>query len=129
MATSVAHWPVAVFLPPSRPSSPNRMSPICLGLPRLNGRPASSWACCLEVDHAHGRTRELTAAQQVGIDLDAGPFSISASTAGRGRSSGLVDGEQVLLARQARPQDPPQPQGDVGVLGGVGGRRLEGRRA
>src|SRR5699024_12787364 len=38
----VDHAPVLVLVPPDNPILPNRMSPICLGLPTLTGSPAIS---------------------------------------------------------------------------------------
>ena len=44
MPAAVPWLPVRVLRPLSRPCSSNRISPSCLGEPRLNARPASRYA-------------------------------------------------------------------------------------
>ena len=82
----VAHWPVAVFLPPGRPITPNRMSPSCFGEPTLKGWPASSW---ISASSRAGALRELAGQprQDLAVDHDAGASPCRASTATSGRSS------------------------------------------
>ena len=114
--------PVFIRLPPGRLISSNSTSPSCFGLPTLNSMPGEAMAVLLHHRHALLEI-DRHAAQIVGVDLDAGALHVQ-----QHRDQAALDllvQRQRLVGAQPRPQRLPQPQRDVGVLGGVGGGALD----
>jgi hypothetical protein len=86
--------PVLVLVPPGRPILPNRMSPSCLGEPRLKGSPASSCDLVLQPRHAAARTRRTGATGSAGRWMPR--RSMRASTGDQRALQRLVDGGHAL---------------------------------
>ena len=114
----VVWLPVLVLREAARPCSWNSTSLSCLGEPRLKRAPGQPVGLLLELGHAREEVgREVL--QHLAIDPDAAPL--------HGRQhrdqrplEGLVH-PRAALARDGELEQPVQPQGHVGRLGGVGG--------
>ena len=77
----------------------------------------------LQLGHAQAELRGQ-ALEAVGVDADAGLFH-GGEDGGHAALQRLIDGDQVFLGQPGL-EDVPEPQGDVGVLGGIGGGRFQG---
>ncbi len=118
----VAQAPVLVFVPPARPNLPNRMSPSCLGEPRLKFSPAMLVHLGLEAAERLGEIAGQ-ARQDLPVDRDAALLHAGEHRHHRPLQR-LVDVGHAL-GDEAGLEDVPEPQGDVGVLGGVFGRLVD----
>ncbi len=102
---------------------PNRISPSCRGEARLNGCPASSYACC---SSAIAFVAELAAlrGEQRGVDHHALALHPEEHLA-HGHLDRAVDVVELGVLGDARVQEAVKLQRDVGVLGGIRGRIVE----
>ncbi len=118
----VSHWPVLVFLPPGSFRLSNSNSPSCLRRAEIELVADELVDLLLEPrDALRERAREPREDRLV--DLDAGPLHVDDDRQQRPLQR-LVDRRQAL-GGEARLQAQPEPERDVGVLGGVLGRLVD----
>ncbi len=120
MSASVDQAPVLVRRPPGSENLPNRMSPSCLGEPRLKGSPASLWLSASSRAMSFAKSLESFRRND---GRDHGPGSLHGGEDGNERPlQSLVDG-QAAFGDEARLEHKSKSQRDVGLFGGVA-RRL-----